>query len=46
MTWICYIGIEVSARIQWGLLGAEIVTLLVFAAVAFYKVYTDDSRTR
>ena len=45
MTWICYIGIEVSARIQWGLLGAEIVTLLAFAVVAFYKVYTDGLGT-
>jgi amino acid transporter len=40
MTWICYIGIEVSARIQWGLLAAEIVTLFLFAVVAFYKVYS------
>ena len=42
MTWICYIGIEVSARLQWGLLAAEIVTLLIFAVVAFYKVAAGD----
>ena len=42
MTWICYIGIEVSARIQWGLLAAEIMTSLVFAAVAFYRVAAGD----
>ena len=28
MTWICYVGIELSAKTQWFLLGAEIVTLV------------------
>ena len=41
MTWICYVGIEVSARTQYFLLAAEIVTLLIFAAVALWKVYTE-----
>ena len=27
MTWICVVGIELSARTQVGLLGAEVVTL-------------------
>ena len=40
MTIICYIGIELSARTQVGLLGAEIVILVVFAVVALAKVYT------
>jgi amino acid transporter len=39
MTWICYVGIEVSAKVQWGLLGAEIVILGVFAVVALARVY-------
>ncbi len=42
MTLICYVGIEVSAKTQWYLLGAELVTLLLFAAVALFKVYTMD----
>ena len=40
MTYICYRGIEVSARLQYGLLGIELVLLLMFAAVALFKVYT------
>jgi amino acid transporter len=39
MTWICYRGIELSARIQQFLLSAEILILGVFAVVAFAKVY-------
>jgi amino acid transporter len=39
MTWICYVGIEVSAKVQWFLLGAEIVILALFAVVALAKVY-------
>ncbi|MFI5316622.1 MAG: APC family permease [Myxococcota bacterium] len=39
MTWICYVGIEVSARTQWFLLAAEIAVLGVFAAVALARVY-------
>jgi amino acid transporter len=41
MTAICYIGIELSARSQKFLLGAEIITLVVFAVVALVKVYAD-----
>ena len=40
MTYICYRGIEVSARLQYGLLGIELVVLLMFAVVALFKVYT------
>ncbi len=39
MTWICYRGIELSARIQQFLLGAEVFILGLFAVVAFAKVY-------
>jgi amino acid transporter len=40
MTAICYIGIELSARTQVGLLGAEVATLAVFVVVALVKVYS------
>jgi amino acid transporter len=39
MTWICYRGIELSARIQQVLLSAEVLILTLFAVVAFIKVY-------
>jgi amino acid transporter len=42
MTWICYRGIELSARTQVGLLGAEVITLAAFAVVALVKVYASD----
>ena len=40
MTWICYRGIELSARIQQFLLSLEIFTLLLFVVVALVKVYS------
>ena len=43
MTWICYVGIELSAKTQYFLLGAEIVTLALFAVVALVKVYSGDA---
>ena len=39
MTAICVYGIELSARTQVGLLGAEVLTLALFAIVALVKVY-------
>jgi amino acid transporter len=39
MTWICYRGIELSARIQQVLLSAEVFILGLFAVVALVKVY-------
>jgi len=39
MTWICYVGIELSARIQRVLLTIEVLTLAAFAIVALIKVY-------
>jgi amino acid transporter len=43
MTTICVIGIELSARTQVGLLGAEIVTLVAFAVVALVAVATGNA---
>jgi amino acid transporter len=39
MTYICYRGIEISARIQQGLLALEVVVLIVFAVTALTKVF-------
>jgi amino acid transporter len=39
MTYICYRGIEVSARIQQALLSLEVVVLVIFAVTALAKVY-------
>jgi amino acid transporter len=41
MTWICVIGIELNAKSQRILLGAEIITLAIFAVVALVRVYAD-----
>jgi amino acid transporter len=41
MTWICYRGIELSARIQQILLSAEVLILGLFAVVALVKVYSN-----
>jgi amino acid transporter len=43
MTWICYLGTELSADTQFFLLGAEILTLALFAVVALFKVYTGNA---
>jgi amino acid transporter len=43
MTYICYRGIEVSARLQYFLLSLEIVTLVAFALFAIIKVYANDA---
>ena len=42
MTWICWRGIELSARVQQFLLGAEIVILTAFAIAALVKVYNGN----
>lgn len=39
MTYICYRGIEVSARMQYGLLSIELIVLAAFAIYALVKVY-------
>jgi amino acid transporter len=42
MTWICYRGIELSARIQTALLSLEIFTLALFTVISLVKVYADS----
>jgi len=42
MTWICWRGIELSARVQQFLLAAEILILAAFAIVALVKVYVNN----
>ncbi|WP_406831198.1 APC family permease [Pedococcus sp. KACC 23699] len=42
MTYICYRGIELSTRIQYALLGAEILTLFLFAVIALVRVYSSS----
>ena len=46
MTWICYRGIELSARIQQVLLGAEVFILALFAVVAFVEGLRQPSAGR
>jgi len=43
MTWICFRGIELSARTQLGLLSAELVILVAFSIVALVKVYDGNA---
>jgi len=40
MTWICYRGIEISARLQYVLLSIEVLVLIMFAVFALVRVYT------
>jgi amino acid transporter len=42
MTWISWIGIEISAKLQYLLLGIEIVILGALAGTALVKVYTGN----
>jgi amino acid transporter len=39
MTWICVVGIELSARTQMALLIIELAVLVLFSVVALYKAY-------
>jgi amino acid transporter len=43
MTWVCVVGTETSARLQTVLIVAQVVSLLVFAAVALIKVASGDA---
>ncbi|MFE3525332.1 amino acid permease [Streptomyces sp. NPDC059161] len=45
MTAICYVGIEISAAVQCGLLLLEVTVLLLFAGIALVKVYTSNPET-
>jgi amino acid transporter len=40
MTYICYRGIEVSARLQYFLLGFEVIVLIVISVYALIRVYS------
>ncbi len=42
MTWISWIGIEVSARLQYLLLGIEVTVLGILAGTALVKVYSGN----
>ena len=43
MTYICYRGIEVSARLQYALLGTELLVLAAFAVIALVKVFSGQA---
>lgn len=45
MAYICYRGIQVSTRIQYGLLGTELTVLLGFSVLALYRVYTNSAES-
>lgn len=40
LTYVCYRGIEISARLQYLLLAVEILALAIFSVVALVKVYS------
>lgn len=44
MTYICYRGIEVSARLLYPLLSVQIVVLIAFSVVALVKTYTRSAQ--
>ena len=43
MTYICYRGIEISARLQYALLGIELLVLAAFAVIALVKVFSGEA---
>lgn len=43
MTYICYVGIEISARVQYALLAIELAVLVLFSLVALVRVYADNA---
>ena len=43
MALICYIGIEISARIQYGLLAIELIMLVILSVTALAKVYAGSA---
>lgn len=45
MTYICYRGIELSARIQFVLLSIEVLVLILFATFALTRVYTGTAES-
>ncbi|MEF2977299.1 APC family permease [Subtercola sp. YIM 133946] len=45
MTYICYRGIEISARLQFALLSIEVLILIVFAVWALVRVYSGTAES-
>ncbi len=45
MTYICYRGIEVSARLQYFLLGFEVIILVIISVYALIKVYASTAES-
>ncbi|RKR76055.1 APC family permease [Frondihabitans australicus] len=45
MTWICYRGIEISARLQYFLLAFEVLILIFFAVFALVRVYSGHAES-
>ncbi|MBW4031775.1 MAG: APC family permease [Acidobacteria bacterium] len=45
MTWICYRGIEISARLQYVLLSIEVIVLIMFAVFALVRVYSGNAES-
>jgi amino acid transporter len=45
MTWICYRGIEISARLQYVLLSIEVLILIMFAVFALVRVYSGTAES-
>jgi amino acid transporter len=45
MTWICWKGIELSARSQVLLLGTEVIVLAAFAVIAIVKAFAGTTET-
>jgi amino acid transporter len=43
LTYVCYRGIEISARLQYVLLAVELVALAAFAVVALVRVYAGSA---
>ena len=43
MAFICYIGIEISAEVQYGLLAIELTMLIIFSITALTKVYAHSA---
>jgi amino acid transporter len=43
MTWICVLGTELSANVQNGLIIAQVLALLTFAAIALAQALGDDA---
>jgi amino acid transporter len=43
LCWLCYRGIEVSARVQWLLLAIELAVLVIFSTVALSRVYAGSA---